>query len=63
LDEGGATSFFEPVDVNSSAVFRDAFVVVLHCWFIPYDISMEDCFGAVDQEVRGLPRWLGRLST
>jgi hypothetical protein len=32
LDEGGAASFFEFVDVNSSAVFRDAFVVVLHCW-------------------------------
>jgi hypothetical protein len=32
LDEGGAASFFEVVDVNSSAVFRDAFVVVLHYW-------------------------------
>jgi hypothetical protein len=32
LDEGGAASFFEPVDVKSSVVFRDAFVVVLHCW-------------------------------
>jgi hypothetical protein len=32
LDEGGTTSFFESVDVNSSAVFGDAFVVVLHCW-------------------------------
>jgi hypothetical protein len=32
LDEGGTTGFFESVDVNSSAVFRDAFVVVLHCW-------------------------------
>jgi hypothetical protein len=32
LDEGGAASFFEAVDVNSSAVFRDAFVVVLECW-------------------------------
>jgi hypothetical protein len=32
LDEGGAASFFEAVDVNSSAVFRDAFVVVIHCW-------------------------------
>jgi hypothetical protein len=31
LDEGGAASFFEAVDVNSSAVFRDAIVVVLHC--------------------------------
>jgi hypothetical protein len=63
LDEGGASSFFEPVDVNSSAVFRDAFVVVLHCWSIPYDISREDCFRAVDQEVRGLPCLLGGLST
>jgi hypothetical protein len=62
LDEGNAVSFFESVDVNSSAVFRDAFIVVLHCWRIPYDISREDCFGAVDQEVRGLPRWLGGLS-
>jgi hypothetical protein len=32
LDEGGAASFFEPVDVNSSAVFSDAFVVVFYCW-------------------------------
>jgi hypothetical protein len=32
LDEGGTASFFESVDVNSSAVFGDAFVVVLHCW-------------------------------
>jgi hypothetical protein len=32
LDEGGATSFFKSVDVDSSAVFRDTFVVVLHCW-------------------------------
>jgi hypothetical protein len=32
LDEGGAASFFEPVDVNWSAVFRDTFVVVLHYW-------------------------------
>jgi hypothetical protein len=32
LDEGGAASFFEPVDVNSSTVFGDAFVVVLHYW-------------------------------
>jgi hypothetical protein len=31
LDEGSAASFFEAVDVDSSAVFRDAFVVVLHC--------------------------------
>jgi hypothetical protein len=32
LDEGGAASFFESIDVNSSAVSRDAFVVMLHCW-------------------------------
>jgi hypothetical protein len=32
LDEGSAASFFEALDVNSSAVFRDAFVVMLHYW-------------------------------
>jgi hypothetical protein len=32
LDEGGAANFFESIDVDSSAVFRDAFVVVLRCW-------------------------------
>jgi hypothetical protein len=32
LDEGGIASFFESIDVNSSAVFRYAFVVLLHCW-------------------------------
>jgi hypothetical protein len=32
LDEGSAASFFESIDVNSPAVFRDAFVIVLHCW-------------------------------
>jgi hypothetical protein len=32
LDEGGIASFFESLDVNSSAVFGDAFVVLLHCW-------------------------------
>jgi hypothetical protein len=32
LDEGGAASFFESVDANSSAVFGDAFVVLLHYW-------------------------------
>jgi hypothetical protein len=32
LDEGGTASFFEFVDVNSSAVFGYAFVVLLHCW-------------------------------
>jgi hypothetical protein len=62
LNEGSAASFFEAVDVNSSAVFRDAFVIMLHCWQVPYDIGREDRFGAIDQEVRGLPRWLGGLS-
>jgi hypothetical protein len=32
LGEGGAAGFFESVDVNSSAVFRDAFVIVLLYW-------------------------------
>jgi hypothetical protein len=32
LDEGDTASFFESVDVNSPAVFGDAFVVVLHYW-------------------------------
>jgi hypothetical protein len=32
LDEGGTASFFESVDVNLSAVFGYAFVVLLHCW-------------------------------
>jgi hypothetical protein len=32
LDEGSAASFFESIDVNSSAVFRDAFVIMLHRW-------------------------------
>jgi hypothetical protein len=32
LDEGSAVSFFESIDVNSFAVVRDAFVIVLHCW-------------------------------
>jgi hypothetical protein len=31
LDEGGAASFFES-DINSSAIFRYAFVVLLYCW-------------------------------
>jgi hypothetical protein len=31
LDEGSAASFFESVDVNLSAVFGDAFVIVFHC--------------------------------
>jgi hypothetical protein len=32
LDEGRAASFFESINVNSSTVFRDGFVVVLYCW-------------------------------
>jgi hypothetical protein len=32
LDEGGIASFFESIDVKSSAVFGYAFVIVLHCW-------------------------------
>jgi hypothetical protein len=39
LDEGGTTSFFESIDVNSYAVFRDAFVVLLYCRRIPHDIG------------------------
>jgi hypothetical protein len=32
LDEGSAASFFESIDVHSSAVFKDAFVIMLYCW-------------------------------
>jgi hypothetical protein len=32
IGRGWHSSFFESIDVNSSAVFGDAFVVVLHCW-------------------------------
>jgi hypothetical protein len=39
LDEGGATSFFESVDVNSSAIFRYAFVVLLYCRRFPHDVG------------------------
>jgi hypothetical protein len=39
LDEGGTMSFFEFVDVNSSAVFRDAFIVLLYCRRIPHDVG------------------------
>jgi hypothetical protein len=31
LDEGSAASFSESVDVNSYAVFRYSFVVLLYC--------------------------------
>jgi hypothetical protein len=30
MDEGGATSFFESIDINSYVVFKDAFVVLLY---------------------------------
>jgi hypothetical protein len=50
LDEGGAVSFFESIDINSSAIFRYAFVVLLYCWRIPHDDDKENCFGVVDQE-------------
>jgi hypothetical protein len=40
LDEGGAASFFESIDINLSAVFRDAFVVLFHCRRIPHDVGM-----------------------
>jgi hypothetical protein len=63
LDEGGATSFFESIDINSSVVFRYAFVVLLYCRRVPHDVVREDCFGAVDQEVWRLSRWLRGLST
>jgi hypothetical protein len=52
LDEGDATSFFESVDINSPAIFRYAFVVLLYCRRIPHDVGRENYFGAVDQEVR-----------
>jgi hypothetical protein len=39
LDEGNTTSFFEFVDVNSLAVFRYAFVVLLYCQRIPHDVG------------------------
>jgi hypothetical protein len=32
-------SFFESVDVNSSTVFRYAFVVLLYCWRLPHDVG------------------------
>jgi hypothetical protein len=52
LDEGSTASFFESIDVNSSAIFRDTFVIVLNCWRVPYDISKEDCFRAVEGPIR-----------
>jgi hypothetical protein len=63
LDEGGAASFFKSIDINSSAIFRYALVVLLYFWRIPHDVGRENCFGAVDQEVWRLSRWLGGLST
>jgi hypothetical protein len=39
LDEGGAASFFESVDVNSSAVFRYAFIILLYYQRVPHDVG------------------------
>jgi hypothetical protein len=39
MDEGGATSFFESIDVNSSAIFGYAFVVLLYCRRLPHDVG------------------------
>jgi hypothetical protein len=32
MDKGGAASFFESIDINSSAIFGYAFIVLLYCW-------------------------------
>jgi hypothetical protein len=32
LDEGSTASFFESIEINSSAIFRYAFVVLLYYW-------------------------------
>jgi hypothetical protein len=50
LDEGGTASFFESIDINSPAIFRYAFVVLLYCRRIPHDVGRDNCFGAVDKE-------------
>jgi hypothetical protein len=39
LDEGNTTSFFESIDINSSAVFGDAFVVLFYYQRIPDDVG------------------------
>jgi hypothetical protein len=39
LDEGGAASFFETIDVNSSAIFLDAFVVLFYYRGLPHHVS------------------------
>jgi hypothetical protein len=39
LGEGGAANFFESIDINSSAIFGDAFVVLFHCRQAPNDIG------------------------
>jgi hypothetical protein len=39
LDEGSAASFFESIDVNSSAIFRYAFVVLFYCRRVPHDVG------------------------
>jgi hypothetical protein len=41
-------SFFESIDINSSAIFRYAFVALFHCRQISHDVGRKDCFGAVD---------------
>jgi hypothetical protein len=39
LDEGGTASFFESIDINSPAIFRYAFVVLLYYRRIPHDVG------------------------
>jgi hypothetical protein len=39
LDKSGAASFFESIDVNSSAIFRYAFVVLFYYWRVPHDVG------------------------
>jgi hypothetical protein len=39
LDEGGAASFFESINVNSSAIFGYAFVILLYCRWFSHDIG------------------------
>jgi hypothetical protein len=63
LDEGSTASFFESVDINSPAIFRYAFVVLLYCQQIPHDVGRQNSFGALEHEIWRLSRWLGGLST
>jgi hypothetical protein len=39
MDEGSTASFFESIDVNSSAIFRYAFVVLLYCRRLSHDVG------------------------